>query len=220
MIYPDEIIRSNRKTLSICIDPFGRLIVRAPKRCVDERIFAFIREKESWIKKKQAEKQSAGIQLPGEDLHGYVLPLLGEKYTIVLTNERYITLNTDEKRLYLPSKNAKQRLIKWCKENAKRILEQTSEKYAELMGVAYQNITITSARSRWGCCTRDNRIRYSYQLIFTPKEVVEYVTVHELAHILQKNHSPAFWAVVEKQIPDWKQKRKWLRQHGALMELF
>ena len=220
MIYPDEIIRSNRKTLSICIDPFGRLIVRAPKRCDEERIFAFIREKESWILRKQAEKQGAGIQLPGESLHGYALPLLGEKYTIFLTKQARITLDTDEKRLYLPRKNAEKRLVQWCKDNAKRILTQTSEKYAEKMGVRYQKITITSARTRWGCCTRDNRLRYSYRLIFTPKEIIEYVVVHELAHIVQKNHSPAFWAVVESQIPDWKQKRKWLRQNSALMELF
>ena len=220
MIYPDEIIRSNRKTLSICIDPFGRLIVRAPKRCADERIFAFIREKERWILRKKAEKQGAGIQLPGESLHGYALSLLGEKYTIFLADETRITLDTEEKRLCLPRRNAEKRLVQWCKANAKRILTQTSEKYAQMMGVRYQKITVTSARSRWGCCTRDNKLRFSYRLIFTPKEIIEYVTVHELAHILQKNHSPAFWAVVESQIPDWKQKRKWLQINSALMELF
>ena len=220
MIYPDEIIRSNRKTLSICIDPFGRLIVRAPKRCADERIFAFIREKERWILRKKAEKQGAGIQLPGESLHGYALPLLGEKYTIFLADETRITLDTEEKRLCLPRRNAEKRLVQWCKANAKRILAQTSEKYAQMMGVRYQKITVTSARSRWGCCTRDNKLRFSYRLIFTPKEIIEYVTVHELAHILQKNHSPAFWTVVESQIPDWKQKRKWLQINSALMELF
>ena len=220
MVNPDEIIRSDRKTLSLVIDPFGRLIVRAPKRCGNERIFAFIKEKEDWILRKKSEMTGAGIELPRENLHGYKLPLLGETYEILFTEKDGISLDAIRKRLYLPSKNAKTRLVKWCKENAKRILTQTSEKYAEKMSVSYQKITITSARSRWGCCTNDNRLRYSYRLIFTPKAVLEYVVVHELAHILQKNHSPAFWREVEKLVPDWKQKRKWLRTHGALMELF
>ena len=220
MTYPDEIIRSNRKTLSISVDAFGRLIVRAPKRCNDERIFAFIKEKEDWILRKKAEMEGAGIRLPSENLHGYKLPLLDEEYEICLVKQDRISLDTEQKQLYLPEKNAQKRLIQWCKDNAKRILTQTSEKYAVQMGVAYQKITITSARSRWGCCTADNRIRYSYRLIFTPKRIVEYVTVHELAHILHKNHSPAFWTEVEKHIPDWKARRKWLRTHGGLMELF
>lgn len=220
MVYPDEIIRSDRKTLSISIDPFGRLIVRAPKRCGEERIFAFIQEKERWILRKKEEMTGAGIELPSEDLHGYSLLLLGEKYTLLLTDEARISLDTSAKRLYLPRKNAKERLVKWCKDNAKRILTATSEKYAAKMGVTYKKITVTSARSRWGCCTSDNRIRYSYRLIFAPKDVLEYVVVHELSHVLQKNHSPAFWREVQKLVPDWKEKRKWLRTNAALMELF
>jgi predicted metal-dependent hydrolase len=220
MIYPDEIIRSNRKTLSISIDAFSRLIVRAPRRCSEERIFAFIAEKEAWILRKKSEMAGAGIKLPPENLHGYSLPLLGEYYTIFLTNEARISLDTAQKRLYLPRKNSKERLIKWCKDNAKRILNAVSEQCAAKMGVTYKSITVTSARSRWGCCTSDNRIRYSYRLIFTPREILEYVAVHELSHIIQKNHSPAFWREVEKLVPDWKQKRKWLRINSALMELF
>ena len=220
MIYPDQIIRSNRKTLSISIDSFSRLIVRAPRRCSEERIFAFIAEKEGWILRKKSEMAGAGIELPTENLHGYFLPLLGEKYEIFLVDKERISLDTTQKRLYLPCKNSKERLIKWCKENAKRILSTVSEQYASKMGVTYSKITVTSARSRWGCCTPDNSIRYSYRLIFTPREILEYVAVHELSHILQKNHSPAFWREVEKYVPDWKQKRKWLRMHGGLMELF
>lgn len=220
MIYPDQIIRSNRKTLSISIDPFSRLIVRAPRRCSEERIFAFIVEKEAWILRKKSEMAGAGIELPPENLHGYSLPLLGEKYAVFLVDKERISLDTTQKRLYLPRKNSKERLVKWCKDNAKRILSVVSEQYASKMGVTYQKITVTSARSRWGCCTPDNCIRYSYRLIFTPREILEYVVVHELSHILQKNHSPAFWREVEKYVPDWKQKRKWLRVHGGLMELF
>ena len=84
MIQPDKIIRSARKTLSISIDAFGRLIVRAPKKCTEERIFAFIREKESWILRKQAEKQRENKLLPPDDLHGYEFLLLGKKTKIIV----------------------------------------------------------------------------------------------------------------------------------------
>ena len=220
MIYPDEIIRSNRKTLSISIDSFGRLIVRAPKRYGNERIFAFIQEKESWILRKQAEITGAGIRLPSESLDGYALMLLGEKYILCLVNTTNIKVDNQQKVVYLPENNSQERLIKWLKENAKRILSELTDVTAAKMNTRYQKIAISSARSRWGCCTQEDVIRYTYRLLFAPKEVIEYVVVHELAHTIQKNHSPAFWREVEKHVPDWKAKRKWLHTHRALMELF
>ena len=220
MIYPDEIIRSNRKTLSISIDSFGRLIVRAPKRYGNERIFAFIQEKESWILRKQAEITGAGIRLPSESLDGYALMLLGEKYILRLVNTTNIKVDNQQKVVYLPENNSQERLIKWLKENAKRILSELTDVTAAKMNTRYQKIAISSARSRWGCCTQEDVIRYTYRLLFAPKEVIEYVVVHELAHTIQKNHSPTFWREVEKHVPDWKAKRKWLHTHRALMELF
>jgi predicted metal-dependent hydrolase len=220
MIYPDEIIRSNRKTLSISIDSFGRLIVRAPKRYGKERIFAFIQEKEDWILRKKSEIKGAGIDLPSENLDGYPLMIFGERHLLCLTDEARITFDGAGKKIYLPKQNAKERLVKWLKDNAKRILTDLTEKTAQRMGTGYQKVTVTSARSRWGCCTHDNAIRYTYRLLFVPKAVMEYVVVHELSHTLHKNHSPSFWREVEKYVPDWKEKRKWLHTHRALMEIF
>jgi predicted metal-dependent hydrolase len=88
------------------------------------------------------------------------------------------------------------------------------------MGVSYQSVSVTSARSRWGSCSGKNAIRYSFRLLYAPKEVIEYVTVHELAHTKHKNHSKAFWAEVATYVPDWKSKRNWLKTHGWLMEIF
>ncbi len=220
MIYPDEIIRSNRKTLAISVDSFGRLIVRAPKRYGEERIFAFIQEKEGWIIKKRRELSDSGVCLPPSDLQGYKLLLLGERYTLCLINANTISFDKENKRIYLPAKNAQARLIVWLKENAKRILSVATEELARQMGTSYQKVTVGSARRRWGACTADNRISYSYRLLFAPKEVLEYVVVHELSHTFHKDHSPKFWATVAQLVPDWKTKRQWLHQHRALMELF
>ena len=126
----------------------------------------------------------------------------------------------EENLLLLPQKNAKQRLLKWLKDNAKRIFSTVTAETALRMQTTYKSVSITSARSRWGSCSGDNALHYSFRLIYAPKEVIEYVIVHELAHTLHKNHSKLFWAEVEKYVPDWKRKRAWLKQNGVLMEIF
>ena len=220
MIQPDEIIRSRRKTLAISIDAFGRLIVRAPMTCSMERIFAFIEEKERWILQKKSQKASVDIHLPPENLDGYVFLLLGKNCRIVLVDSRYVRFDEDSYTIYLPTKNARARLIKWLKENGKRIFTTVTERKAKEMGVTFQSVEISSAKGKWGSCSFDNKIRYTYRLIYAPKEMIEYVVVHELAHVRHKNHSALFWAEVAKYVPDWKQKRKWLKTHGILMEIF
>lgn len=220
MIKPDEIIRSRRRTLSISIDSFGRLIVRAPIRFDEERIFAFLKEKESWILRKQAEKKGAGMDLPPDNLDGYEFLLLGKKTKIQLVEGTKVGFDAEQNVIYLPHKNAKERLVKWLKENAKRILATVTHQKAKEMQTTFQSVSISSAKTRWGTCSFDNKIRYSFRLLYAPKEVVEYVAVHELAHTKHKNHSPQFWAEVTKYVPDWKQKRKWLKTHAVLMEIF
>lgn len=219
MIQPDEIIRSKRKSLSIAVDAFGKLTVRAPLRCSEERIFAFLQEKEGWILKQKAQRQGADIHLPPENLHGYKLVLLGKRYEILLADVKEIRFDGENMRIVLPQENSRQRLIKWLKDNAKRILAEVTERTSKTMGVRYASVSVNSAKSHWGVCSGKNDIRYSFRLLYAPKEVIEYVVTHELAHTKYKNHSPAFWREVEKYQPDWKEKRRWLKLHGGLMEV-
>ncbi len=220
MLAPDQIIRSNRKTLSVCIDCFGQITVRAPMRYSEERIFAFLQEKERWILRQKAKIKGAGICLPPENLHGYRFLLLGKLCEIRLTDERFIRLNENADCLFLPQKNAQNRLIKWLKDNALRIFTKATKKRAQEMGVSFTSVAITHARGKWGSCSADNKLRFAYRLIYAPKEVIDYVIVHELAHVQYKNHSKFFWLEVEKYLPDYKQKRKWLKDHGILMRIF
>ena len=220
MVQPDKIIRSSRKTLSISIDTFGRLIVRAPKRYSEERIFAFLQEKEGWIVKKQAERKGLQSVLPPDNLQEYSFLLLGKQTKIVLCDGNKVGYDSEQNVIYLPYEKTQDRLVKWLKDNAKRILTTVTERKAKEMGVCYRSITVTSAKTRWGSCSGDNALRYTFRLLYCPKEVIDYVVVHELAHTVQHNHSPKFWQVVEKFVPDWKVKRKWLKNNGVLMEIF
>lgn len=220
MLQPDEIIRSNRKTLSISIDAFNRLIVRAPKRCDEERIFAFIQKQETWILRKRAKMAGAGMQLPPENLDGYEFLLLGKPCKICLDDGANIRFDTQNGKLYLPKENARVRIVKWLKENALRIFLQVTNEWSARMGVQAKTVAVSSAKSRWGSCSADNSIRYTFRLLYAPKEIIEYVAVHELAHIRHKNHSPRFWQEVAKYIPDWKHRRDWLKYRGALLQIF
>ena len=220
MIYPDKIIRSKRKSLAVCIDNFGAVIVRAPLRLSEDKIFAFLQEKESWIQDKKSKKQSVGLSLPPENLDGYTFLILGERCQITLIEGKKIGFDKENYRLFLPKENAKARLQKWLKENAKRIFSNVAEQKAKEMTLSYKSVRISSAKTRWGTCSVDNRLCFTFRLLYAPKDVIEYVIVHELSHVKHKNHSQSFWKEVEKYVPDWKKRRKWLKDHAILMEIF
>lgn len=219
-VVPDEIIRSRRKTLAITVDSFARVIVRAPLHCSEARIFAFLEEKQGWISKQKEKMKGAGICLPPENLDGYAFLLLGKTHTVRLTDEKNVRYDGEANIVYVPKANARERLVKWLKENAKRIFSDLTARTAARMGTQYKYARVNSARGRWGSCSGENGIHYSFRLLYAPKDVVEYVVVHELAHTKHKNHSQTFWAEVAAYVPDWKVRRAWLKAHGALMEVF
>ncbi|MBO4940250.1 MAG: M48 family metallopeptidase [Clostridia bacterium] len=220
MLVPDKIIRSNRRTLSISIDAFGRLIVRAPQKVSEEKIIEFINEKEDWILRKQREKTETGMRLPPESLEGYSFLLLGKDCRIRLTKAGKVVFDPNANIVYVPAHNAKAKLVNWLKVNAKRLFTSLTEEKAKTMRTKFKSVSISSARTRWGSCSFDNSIRYSFRLLYAPKEVIEYIVVHELAHTKQKNHSPAFWKVVEKYEPEYKKRKEWLETYSGLMEIF
>ena len=97
------------------------------------------------------------------------------------------------------------------KREAARVLSAKTAEYAAIMGTSYNRVTVTSARTRFGSCSAKGNISYSYRLMLYPEPAIDYVVVHELAHTLEMNHSPRFWAVVEKYMPDYKDRKKLLK---------
>lgn len=91
--------------------------------------------------------------------------------------------------------------------------------YAEQMGVSYGRITVRDQQTRWGSCSTQGNLNFNWRLILAPQEVLDYVVVHELAHRVEMNHSERFWSVVESVLPDYRQRRQWLRKHGDMLML-
>lgn len=97
---------------------------------------------------------------------------------------------------------------------ARHVLTQKTKDYAALMQVTYGKLTIRDQKTRWGSCSSKGNLNFNWRLILAPEAVLDYVVVHELAHRLEMNHSPAFWKIVEQVLPDYQERRRWLKEHG------
>jgi predicted metal-dependent hydrolase len=197
MMIDYTLIRSRRKTCAICVSG-GIVTVRAPLRMSRRDIDAFVRAKADWIERRvdetarTAQQRAAFTIKPGDKLR-----LRGG----------YITAPNDAE-----GEKLKALCIKNYKKLAKQHLTERTEHFAAIMGNAPVSIKITSAKTRWGSCTAKKTINYSWRLIMAPDELIDYVVVHELAHLKQMNHSEKFWAEVAKIIPDHKARRAQLKK--------
>lgn len=117
-----------------------------------------------------------------------------------------------EKRASQPRRSNKE--IERLAIQAKEVLPQKVAFYAGKMGVSYGRITIRNQKTRWGSCSSKGNLNFNCLLMLTPEEVQDYVVVHELCHRKEMNHSANFWKEVEKILPDYKERRKWLKEHG------
>ncbi len=108
-------------------------------------------------------------------------------------------------------------LEKRYRELARVKLKERAEYFSRKMGVSYERISIRAAKTRWGSCSGKGNLNFHWKLILMPPQVLDYVVVHELAHRKEMNHSPAFWAEVERILPDYREQRKWLKVNGQMV---
>ena len=149
---------------------------------------------------------------------GGVFKLRGEDCLISLEGQgRLATLIPGEPQmLCVPGQpeTIGRRVERFLRHAAKQDLSEAVIRHCEQLGVEARRVTVKDTRSRWGSCTSDGRLAFSWRLIMAPPEVLDYVAAHECAHLLEMNHSPAFWAHVETCRSSWKRERAWLRKYG------
>ena len=107
-----------------------------------------------------------------------------------------------------------------ARSRAREVVSVLAEREAERLGVAYRRIRIGDQRTLWGSCSARGTLSFNWRLILAPLEVVDYVVVHELCHLLVPNHSPSFWSLVERRRPGWREQRAWLREYGPELLAF
>ncbi len=212
--------RSARRTIGFTIDGSG-LSITAPRWVTLADIEAAIAEKQRWIFAKLAEwktrtEQRALPQIDWRD--GAQLPYLGKTVTIAL-GAGALAFDTETLRLSLPlpvqadMQQIKDRVQGWLQNEAKRIFGERLVVYAEKLGVTYSMVALSSAATRWGSCSSDGKIRLNWRLIHFPMSIIDYVVAHELSHLREMNHSPAFWQTVESIFPEFREARHTLKHH-------
>lgn len=202
------VVRSQRKMLSLSVNRNAEVVVRAPIRVSEKEITRFVLRHEKWIENRLAEIQSQSLNLSD----GEKISIFGEEYRIA---EGKAALRNGF--LFLPEENREEVLTALLKKRAKREMTERTERIAKENSFSYSAVRISSARGRWGSCSRKASISYSFRIALLPKDCVEYVIVHELCHIRHFNHSVRFWREVEQILPDYKLRRKTLKGCGNLM---
>lgn len=140
--------------------------------------------------------------------------VLEKRDWIESTQNKLSARQTTKKTILLTSKEETQ-----YKKQAKEYLQQKCQYFCQIMGLKHGEIKINSAKTRWGSCNRKGNINFTYRLLFVPEDVIDYVVVHELAHLKEMNHSAEFWSVVGQTMPDYKARRKKLRECEHQVEL-
>lgn len=212
----DRLVRSKRRTIALLITPEATLVVRAPLRTPLEYIERVVVAKHDWILKKIQQVATRPPLRSKEYRDGEQLLFLGEHYTLRLTGHKAIQMLGAE--LLFPARFVKQgrtKLIAWYSERARHVIGEQAEHFSRLTGWKYSSLKITHAEKRWGSCSPSGAINFSWKLMMAPLDIIDYVVVHELAHLVEKNHSPKFWQLVERVLPDYPSRRKWLRTHQA-----
>jgi predicted metal-dependent hydrolase len=217
----NQIIRSKRKTLALIVKPDGSLIVRAPLRASEKTIREFVESNVKWIEKKRAEALAFLRPMPTQYVAGEMFMYLGNAYSleIVKNQKKLLLLDGNFKLAASVQNNARLIFEHWYRAQAKQILTERVSLYASQHGLQYKKIGITSARTRWGSCSVDGSLNFSWHLILAPLAAVDYVVVHELVHTVFHNHSKRFWKKVEKIMPDYQERRKWLQRDGQQLML-
>ena len=190
-----QITKSWRKSLSMRFDTHGVLQVRAPKFLLPAQIDAFIQKNTAWI-----EKHYTNIQKQSQDKKYY---LFGE----VIDPEMMYNFWRDRE-------SSPQKLERFYKSEAKKYLKTRTTELANMHKFDFDLIKITSAKTRWGSCSSNKTINFTYRLIMAPKEAIEYVIIHELCHLRQMNHGPRFWKEVANIMPDYHIQEKHLKDEG------
>lgn len=211
--------RSNRRTLALTLDRQGRLIAHAPLRMPLRTIEAFILEKQDWIARKRQELSAAESRTCGFSLEeGGCIPYLGGRVRISYDSVRRATMQDGVLTLPRTGRPA-QHVLNWLAEQARRELPAYVEKWAHRMQVYPTALSFGYAKARYGSMTSDGRMRLNMALMHFPPQYIDYVVVHELAHRVHPDHSPAFHAYVESMLPGAGQLRKEMKTLSGYLTL-
>lgn len=211
-----------RKQLTITVERDRSVVVHAPESTTEEKIRDIVESKRQWIYEKTSHAQKYELSHPpGKELvNGESALYLGRQYRIELIQNSSDEIRF-EQRFLIPARlsgERKQVLRNWYIERAKEEILPRALRFAKDLGVIFANAKIVDNRFRWGSCTTKDNLNFNWRLIKAPMYVVDYVIIHELAHLLEANHTPRFWNIVRAQSSKMDKAKQWLLEHGQILE--
>lgn len=207
-------VSRRRRSVGLTITDTGDLVVHAPPGLSLEVIHRIITQNRTWIEKKQEKcREALGRLEPGKVYY------LGNAFRVqvIPQGSMGIRLAQDVLRLNLENSQADPwpQLLGWYRREAVNLLTDKVSYFAPRLGLAPPRLEVRDWRRRWGECRGDGSLRFNWRLVLLPPEIMDYVVVHELTHLLVSGHSRDFWRHVGRCLPDFAERRRWLRIYGA-----
>jgi len=215
--------QSKRKTMSIYIEPDGSVSVLAPESLSMEEIEKVIEGKRYWIYSKLTEWQELNrSRIEREFVSGQGFPYLGRSYQLKIVDDQDVPLKLYQGYFCLRKSNlprAEEAFINFYREKGVKKIPGRVEHYREMMGVKPREIRVMDLKTRWASCSESGALNFHWKCMMAPLTVIDYIVVHELSHLYYPHHTHEFWNLVDKILPDYLERKKWLRENGAGLEL-
>ena len=218
-----SIVRSpKRKTLTISVERDRSVVVRAPQEMPNDEVRRLVDAKRQWVLEKLRDpRKYKHHQPPGKEVvNGESAPYLGRDYRIEVAQTESGDVEFSGMFLVPPDRQARRRevLRDWYIREAKDKILARVERFGRELGVQFGAARIVENRYRWGSCTATDNVSFNWRLIKAPTFVIDYVIVHELAHLIEPSHNAAFWSIVRAKTPTMEKAKTWLREHGQVLE--
>jgi len=218
-----SIKKSNRKTVSIFIERDGSVMARVPETLSDDQISEVIKSKEYQIHKNLAEWQQLNERrVEREYVNGQSFLYLGRNYRLKLVDEKLGKVKLRHGYFLLSKSDqhkARDLFIEFYKNKLNEKIGPIVERYKSQLGVEPNEVKVMELKNRWASATPKGNVNFHWKCAMAPIDVLHYIVVHELAHLIHPNHTPAFWNDVDKIMPNYDKQMQWLKMNGAGMDL-
>ena len=222
MEFEYEVVYSKRKTISLIVERDRSIVVRAPIGTTNFEIEKIIENKKLWLFEKLRDPHKyPKPPIKKELVNGESLLYKGRIYRLEINQEFFTGVRFHSKFIISQQhKDEAVNLIKnWYLDRAKEELPPRIKEFADNLGVDYKKILISDLMYSWASCTPKKNLNFNWRIIKAPLDVIDYLIVHELAHLIEPNHSPEFWNIVAVQIPNYRNAKEWLKKNGYQLEI-
>lgn len=215
-----ELRRSpRRRTVQVTVDRDGELVLSAPEECPVATMEAFVREKRFWIYTKLAEKEALRAPTTHKAyVNGEGFPYLGRSYRLLLVDAQDVPVKLEAGRFRMrrdAAQSGREHMVAWYTSRGRRWLQERVQRLQGRVGVEPEGLVVQDLGFRWGSCGKGGALYFHWRAILLPARIVEYVVAHEMVHLHEAHHTPAFWTRLERVMPDFAQRKQWLAEKGA-----